>query len=81
MNIEPTTLCVTDLLDQQRIYDLEMYQAKSYLEPQRFIAWTEAKKLLVIIDMTLGEITRCRIASVETREAAEAAIAALSPKH
>ena len=72
---------ITDLLDQQRIYDLEMYQAKSYLEPQRFIAWTAAKKLLVILDLSMGEILKCRIGRVETREEAEAAIAELSPKH
>lgn len=77
MNIEPTTRCVTDLLDAQRIDDLREYVSRSYLEPQRYIGWCASKQLLVILDLTMGEITRARSGHVETREQAEAAIAEL----
>ena len=70
-----------ELLDGQRLAELEVYRRRSYLAPQRFAAWTEAKQLLVIIDLSIGVITRCRAGIVPTCELAEAAIAELSPKH
>ncbi|MBK7169012.1 MAG: hypothetical protein IPH83_07135 [Gammaproteobacteria bacterium] len=59
-----------ELLDDQRL-GAGGTAAESYLAPQRFAAWTEAKQLLVIIDLSIGVITRCRAGIVPTRELAE----------
>ena len=77
--MKETTLA--QLLDEPRLAELEVYRRRSFLAPQRFVAWTEEKKLLVVFDLSIGEITRCLAGNAETREEAEAAIAELSPKH
>ena len=68
---------IYQLLDIERVEELNRFLALSCLAPQRFVAWTELHKLLVILDLKDGAVTRARYGEA-TREQAEAAIAELT---
>ncbi len=62
-------MSLEQLLDEPRLAELEVYRRRSFLAPQRFVAWTPGRQLLVIMDLDGGDIKRTQIAPMPWEQA------------